>query len=57
MRGCNDSSCWLDMRLSSSTLAGSAKRAVLRAQPYQLPADKYASWSEVIVNFDPSQMF
>ncbi|TDH35123.1 hypothetical protein E2A64_15545 [Pseudohoeflea suaedae] len=40
-----------------STLAGSAKRAVLRAQPYQLPADKYASWSEVIVNFDPSQMF
>ena len=40
-----------------STLAGSAKRAVLRAQPYQLPADKYAAWSEVIVNFDPSQMF
>ena len=39
------------------TLGGSAKRAVLRAQPYQLPADKYAAWSEVIVNFDPSQMF
>lgn len=39
------------------TLAGSAKRAVLRAQPYQLPAAKYDSWSEVIVNFDPSQLF
>ncbi|PWV95502.1 cell division and transport-associated protein TolA [Hoeflea marina] len=39
------------------TLAGSAKRAVLRAQPYQLPAEKYDTWSEVVVNFDPSQMF
>jgi hypothetical protein len=39
------------------TLASSAKRAVLRAQPYQLPAEKYDSWSEVVVNFDPSQMF
>lgn len=39
------------------TLASSALRAVLRAQPYQLPSEKYASWSDVIVNFDPSQMF
>ena len=39
------------------TLAGSARRAVLRAQPYQLPKEKYDSWAEVIVNFDPSQMF
>jgi hypothetical protein len=39
------------------TLASSAKRAVLRAQPYQLPAEKYDSWADVIVNFDPSQMF
>lgn len=39
------------------TLAASARRAVQRAQPYQLPADKYDSWSEVVVNFDPSQMF
>ena len=40
-----------------STLAGSARRAVLRAQPYQLPKEKYDSWADVIVNFDPSQMF
>jgi hypothetical protein len=39
------------------TLAASARRAVLRAQPYQLPAEKYDSWSDVVVNFDPSQMF
>jgi hypothetical protein len=39
------------------TLSGSARRAVLRAQPYQLPKEKYDSWSDVIVNFDPSQMF
>lgn len=40
-----------------TTLAGSARRAVLRAQPYNLPLDKYDTWSEVIVNFDPSQLF
>ena len=39
------------------TLSGSARRAVLRAQPYQLPKEKYDSWADVIVNFDPSQMF
>ena len=39
------------------TLAGSARRAVLRAQPFELPADKYDTWSQVIVNFDPSQLF
>lgn len=39
------------------TLAGSARRAVLRAQPYQLPAEKYQAWSDVVVHFDPSQMF
>lgn len=37
--------------------AESAKRAVLRCAPYNLPRDKYDSWSEVIVNFDPSNMF
>lgn len=40
-----------------NTLAGSARRAVLRAQPYQLPKEKYDSWADVVVNFDPSQMF
>lgn len=39
------------------TLAGSARRAVLRAQPYTLPKEKYDAWADVIVNFDPSQMF
>ncbi|MBC2886918.1 cell envelope integrity protein TolA [Ochrobactrum sp. CM-21-5] len=37
--------------------AESAKRAVQRCAPYNLPRDKYDSWSEVIVNFDPSDMF
>ena len=37
--------------------AESAKRAVARCAPYNLPVDKYDSWSEVIVNFDPSEMF
>lgn len=38
-------------------LASSARRAVLRSAPFtNLPADKYDAWSEVIVNFDPSQL-
>ncbi|CAM5537470.1 colicin import membrane protein [Aquamicrobium terrae] len=37
--------------------AESARRAVARCSPYNLPADKYDSWSEVVVNFDPSDMF
>ncbi|MFZ1813987.1 MAG: cell envelope integrity protein TolA [Rhizobiaceae bacterium] len=37
--------------------AGSARRAVLKCAPYQLPADKYDTWADVVVNFDPSQMF
>ena len=39
------------------TLAGSARRAVLRAQPFELPLDKYETWSQVVVNFDPSELF
>ena len=38
-------------------LAGGARRAVLKSSPFvQLPPEKYDAWSEVIVNFDPSQM-
>ena len=37
--------------------AESAKRAVARCAPYNLPAEKYETWAEVIVNFDPSEMF
>ena len=36
---------------------GAASRAMLRCAPYALPADKYDTWSEVIVNFDPREMF
>ncbi|MEX6507097.1 hypothetical protein [Jiella sp. M17.18] len=39
-------------------IAGEAAlRAVRRCAPYNLPADKYETWSEVVLNFDPSQMF
>lgn len=37
--------------------AGSARRAVLKCAPYSLPVEKYETWAEVVVNFDPSQMF
>ena len=33
-----------------------ALRAVIRCSPYTLPAEKYDTWSEVLLNFDPSQM-
>ncbi len=39
------------------TAAESAVRAVQKCAPFNLPADKYDSWSEVVVNFDPSEMF
>lgn len=37
----------------------SARRAVLRCgqQGYKLPAEKYEAWRDVVVNFDPSQLF
>ena len=35
----------------------SARRAVLKCAPYNLPNDKYDTWSQVVVNFDPSQLF
>ncbi|MBT9369369.1 hypothetical protein [Rhizobium sp. CSW-27] len=39
------------------TLESSALRAVLRSSPFKnLPADKYDAWSEVVVNFDPSEL-
>lgn len=39
------------------TAAESAVRAVQKCAPFNLPADKYETWSEVVVNFDPSDMF
>ena len=38
-------------------LAGGARRAILKSAPFdKLPKDKYDAWSEVVVNFDPSEM-
>ena len=37
--------------------AESARRAILQCAPYNLPSDKYEAWAEVIVHFDPSEMF
>jgi outer membrane biosynthesis protein TonB len=37
--------------------ADSARRAVIVCSPYQLPADKFDAWQDVVVNFDPTQLF
>lgn len=37
--------------------ADAAVRAVMLCQPYQLPARKYALWRDMILNFDPREMF
>jgi len=37
--------------------ADSAVRAVYQCQPYTLPDDKYALWRDMILNFDPSDMY
>ncbi len=37
--------------------AESAVRAVRRCAPYTLPAEKYESWREINVTFDPREMF
>ena len=37
--------------------ADSAVRAVYQCQPYSLPSEKYALWRDMILNFDPSEMY
>jgi outer membrane biosynthesis protein TonB len=37
--------------------ADSAVRAVYQCQPYTLPSEKYALWRDLILNFDPSDMY
>jgi outer membrane biosynthesis protein TonB len=37
--------------------AESAVRAVFQCQPYALPSDKYELWRDMILNFDPSEMY
>lgn len=34
-----------------------ALRAIRRCAPYNLPIEKYETWSQVQINFDPSEMF
>ncbi|MGB5092800.1 MAG: hypothetical protein WBN97_05765 [Parvibaculum sp.] len=36
--------------------AESAIRAIRRCAPYKMPADKYSSWQEIELNFDPREM-
>lgn len=37
--------------------ADSAVRAVLQCQPYRMPVKKYGMWRDMILNFDPRQMY
>lgn len=37
--------------------ADSAVRAVYQCQPYPLPVEKYSLWRDMILNFDPSDMY
>ncbi len=39
------------------TAAENARRAVLRCSPFDLPANKYEVWRDLVLRFDPSQMF
>jgi len=36
--------------------AESARRAVIQCAPYTLPADRYDSWQEIVLDFDPAAM-
>jgi hypothetical protein len=37
--------------------AEAAQRAIWQCQPYRMPKDKYAVWQDMILNFDPREMF
>ncbi len=37
--------------------AESAIRAVRRCEPYQMPAEKYGAWRQIILNFNPAHMY
>ncbi|MGG7516623.1 SPOR domain-containing protein [Allorhizobium undicola] len=41
---------------AQQVLIAGARRAIMKSAPFKnLPADKYDAWSEVVVNFDPSE--
>lgn len=37
--------------------ADSAVRAVLQCQPYRMPPEKFAQWRDLMLNFDPREMY
>ena len=43
--------------MAERAAADAARRAILRCQPYNAPADKYEAWADVQFNFDPRDMF
>jgi hypothetical protein len=43
--------------MAERAAADAARRAVLRCQPYNAPAEKYEAWADVQFNFDPRDMF
>ena len=38
-------------------VADSAVRAAKACEPYSLPPAKYESWKDIVLNFDPRDMF
>ncbi len=39
------------------TAAENARRAILRCQPFELPTKRYEIWRDMVLRFDPRQMF
>ena len=36
--------------------ADAARRAIMTCQPYKLPGDKYSTWRDITIDFDPRKM-
>lgn len=45
----------LDQDFTFRVVAESARRAVERCSPLNLPVDKYSLWGDMYLNFDPTQ--
>jgi outer membrane biosynthesis protein TonB len=43
--------------MAERAAADAARRAIMRCQPYNAPAEKYEAWADVQFNFDPRDMF
>ena len=37
--------------------AEAAQRAIWQCQPYRMPKTKFATWKDMILNFDPREMY